>query len=473
MLKDHGYYRCTGIRNYISHYSKARENPMYDTTVTAFLIQAGFDIEHDPASIYNPDKTFELLEVFSRKQRKFKKDPFICAGINAAYRAFARQGNYLKPLERIEDLYKSMKLANSAGIYFKTKREAFPQALEHATAVYYGTKNPKPCVAYARTQRGAKTRLVWGYPLDMTLIESKYAKPLIDKFKKRRSPIAYGMYRYELGARLEHNMTLRNVVSLDYSKFDSTIPSELILVAFNILWTWFENPSLREIEIIEDYFINTPIVMPDGHLYSGKNHGIPSGSMFTNLIGSIVNYILLVAIIEKFELQFYYYKIMVLGDDSIFCTNKDVDLKAIATYIDSLGMKINTQKSEVRKPDQPYHFLGFEWEKGIPRRELRLILLSMSQPEKWRTREKDRHKEMIRALSLIYVMSSLGLEGYTVAKKVLNINQPENLLHTFVNMHGQHELIYDYDWGSDYLNYIWSEGERGLTWPCLPVFLLC
>lgn len=473
MLIDHGLYRCSGIRNYISHYSKKREKPIYDSPVTAMLLQAGFDIEEDPASIYDPEMTFNLLNIFSRKQSTLKKDAFICAGIRAAYRAFAKQGSYLEPLSKIEDLYKALKLSKSAGIYFKTKREAFQEALDHTALVYNKVKCPKPCVAYARTQRGGKTRLVWGYPLDMSLIECKYAKPLIDKFKKRRSPIAYGMYRYELGARLEHEMTMRNVVSLDYSKFDSTVPAELILIAFNILWTWFEKPSLRELEIIENYFINTPIVMPDGHLYSGKNHGIPSGSLFTNLIGSIVNYILLVAVIERFELQFYYYKIMVLGDDSIFCTNKDVNLKAIADYIDTFGMTINTEKSEVRKPDQPYHFLGFEWEKGIPRRELKLIILSMSQPEKWRTREKDRHKEMIRALSLIYVMSSLGLEGYEIAKRVLNINQPENLLHMFVNMHGEHELIYDYDWGSDYLNYIWSEGERGLTWPSLPVFLLC
>lgn len=472
MYKDHGYYRCTGMKEYVSRYSRNREKPVWDSTVTSLLKRVGYNVEENPASIYDPSLTFSLLDNFT-KRRNFVKDSFICVGINAAYRAFARKGSYIKPITDLKKLQKALKLAKSAGIYFKSKREAWSEALEHSTKVYQGTAVPKPCVAFARTQRGGKTRLIWGYPLDMSLLEAKYAKPLIETFKKKRTPIAYGMYRYELGARLDFNMNLRNVVSLDYSKFDSTVPTELILVAFNILWTWFDNVSLREVEIIENYFINTPIVMPDGHLYSGKNHGIPSGSLFTNLIGSIVNYILLVAVIEKFQLQFYYYKILVLGDDSIFCTNKDVNIHAIAKYISSFGMKINVKKSVVRRPDQPYHFLGFEWEKGIPRREVNSILESMTQPERWRTKGKSRHAEFIRALRLIYVMSSLGIEGYEIIKRVLYVGQPEELIHRFINITPKEELVYDYDWGSDYLNYIWSEEERGLPWVSTSTLLLC
>jgi len=471
MLKDHGYFRRKGIKDYISSFSQKREKPIYDSTVTAILSDCGIDVPSDPASLYDPEQTFLALKRFC-ENTQFKKDSFICAGINLAYKTFAKKNEYLTPILEEDELYSVIKTKKSAGIYFTNKMEAWDEAWKRQSEIYNRMKAPNPCVAFARTQRGGKTRLVWGYPLDMTMIEAKYAVPLIKKFKRIDTPICYGKYRFHLGMQLNYQLDGRNVVSLDYSKFDSTVPAELILVAFNILWTWFDQISVREIEIIEDYFINTPIVMSDGHLYSGKNHGIPSGSMFTNLVGSIVNFILLTALSERLNFHFTAERGFVLGDDSIFSTNSDVNIYQISQIMKEYGMNINTTKSEVRRRDQPYHFLGFYWDKGLPRREETLLVSSMTQPEKWRAREKQRENEKIRALKLIYSMCSIGFEGYNIMRRVFNTH-PYALLHVFTNMCSKDDFDDDVDYGSDYLNFLWSQEGVGLDWPSLPTLLLC
>lgn len=57
------------------------------------------------------------------------------------------------------------------------------------------------CCAFVRAQvvkRGeTKARAVWGYPASVTFGEAVFALPLIEEYKRRASPIAYG---YETGS---------------------------------------------------------------------------------------------------------------------------------------------------------------------------------------------------------------------------------------------------------------------------------
>nr|QIS88027.1 MAG: RNA-dependent RNA polymerase [Senko virus] len=390
--------------------AKPRAKPIYDTTVTSLLSKAGFVIDESPASIYDPSQLWDTLKTYCKEDFASKYvDEHYTHAIDCAYKVFGRRGEYLQPIRDQEELKDSIDLTTSAGVYFTSKEEAWERAWERKAKVLNGEVRPYPCLALARTQRNNKTRLVWGYPLEMVMIESQYGRPLIETFKRIRSPIPYALKRCDLGARLAWSMTERNRVALDFSKFDTCVPRKLISTAFNILRTWFKDVDDSEWSLIVKYFIYTPIVMPNGELYSGKRKGVPSGSVFTQLVDSIANFIIITAAIHKFDLKYNDRTLHVLGDDSVFSTNQDVNLRAMKAYFEKLGFQLNIKKSAVTGQRQTFHFLGFDWRNGLPEKDKDAMVLSATQPERWRNRSDSAYLEQQRAKDVIYGICTLGV----------------------------------------------------------------
>jgi hypothetical protein len=200
--------------------------------------------------------------------------------------------------------------------------------------------------------------------------------------------MAFGMSKTELGAIIHRYIvdSPGKIVALDYSGFDTTISKTMIKYAFRILGTWFTEEDCAEYGYndLVSYFIRTPIVMPDGHIYRGKEHGVPSGSYFTQLVDSIVNVALCYALASRFNFKFTGTSLLVLGDDSIMnVTHGDVDLIAWAHYLGEFGLKLNINKSHIDEP----HFLGAYWFRGKPDADLRSLVNKAAFPENFRVYE--------------------------------------------------------------------------------------
>jgi len=379
---DKGKFNRPGITEYVKRMSSESEHVVFDDRVAKLLERQGIQWEHNPRSIYRPKQLWKSLERYGSNFHNRVKIPSDVwrAGVDFAWRVFARPKEHpkLSPLS-IQEIEKAVDKSKSSGLPFlRTKGEVLPYAIDRMKQVIDGVKVPSPCIAYARTQKSDKTRLVWGYPLEMTLLESKYARPLIDHFLSYRTPMALGLSKPALGGLLS-GLQRRHLYALDFSKFDASIPAHFIETAFSILETWFDVDPV-EWKMILNYFIHTPIVMPDGHLYVGKDHGVPSGSYFTQLIDSIVNIMLIGMISHKFRLRVYWREVLVLGDDSIFCTDRKVKLQHMAAFVSALGFKLNVLKSMVDK----VHFLGAEWRRGLPDLDVTELATKAVYPERFR-----------------------------------------------------------------------------------------
>ncbi|AZT88594.1 RNA-dependent RNA polymerase [Penicillium digitatum partitivirus 1] len=243
-----------------------------------------------------------------------------------------------------------------------------------------------PCLA---GQRGGmseasdpKTRLVWIYPAEMLAIEGFYAPEMYHAYMDDPlSPMLNGKSSQRLYT--EWTCGLRDgemLYGLDFSGFDTRVPAWLIRVAFDILrqnirWDSFrgEKVSKRDAQKWRNvwdgmvwYFINTPILMPDGRMFR-KYRGVPSGSWFTQMIDSVVNYILVdyLAACQQCEIR----ALRVLGDDSAFRSCDPFSLEVASHDAECVNMVLHPKKCEKTKDPTAFKLLGTTYRNGRPHRE--------------------------------------------------------------------------------------------------------
>lgn len=227
-----------------------------------------------------------------------------------------------------------------------------------------------PDLAWTRTQLGTvedpKIRNVWGTSFGNIILEGTSAYPLIVAYRRKGAPMAVGMNYYKRLPSMIHSCLFENeiyktAVALDVKSFDSSIQPWLINEAFDILKEniiFKDAMSINAFNYSRFHFITRPVVMPDGRLWL-KKLGIPSGSYYTQLIGSICNLILC------YYAQVCHYgqmfKTFVLGDDSLFGVPVEFgipNIKDFAQYYAALGTTLHPDKGVVTQRAEDVDFLG-------------------------------------------------------------------------------------------------------------------
>lgn len=107
----------------------------------------------------------------------------------------------------------------------------------------------------------------------------------------------------------------------DWEEFDTCAHESLIAAAFSMARSMF--PASDEIDraffFMYSGFVAKHVVTPDGLLYR-IDKGIPSGNMWTSIIGTFVNYILLTEMFTRyavFRLEKINFRLLVCGDDFV------------------------------------------------------------------------------------------------------------------------------------------------------------
>nr|QUS52687.1 RNA-dependent RNA polymerase [Mute swan feces associated partitiviridae N] len=432
-------YRRKYLFDYFKRMSTDQLGALWDDNVANCLLEQGYSIEEDPRSVYKVEKLYQALAKYAPKHapRVNMHSELMHKGVALARACFSKPEDvpYL-PVpaftpEFIQSITSNYKASAGLTAWGQTKAQSYVRAYERGKQVMLGEKAPEPCLAFKRTQFNDKTRLVWGYPYSMTAIEGLFARPLIERFKGGLTPMAFGSTTGSLGSRLRVSSYHKTyAVSTDVSSFDSSIPADLIRAAFDILSTWFDlsqiepttGVQLRSIwDKIVIYFVTTPIVMPDGNIYRGKRHGVPSGSYFTQIVDSVVNTMIVGVLDARYHLGVDRQDIFVLGDDLLFWTNQHVTLDALASFASRFfGMQFNAAKSAVFRFDEPIHFLGRDWVRGRPELPENEILKRMAQPERYRRYSRDpavRQKE-VGLLLLSY--ACVYYNAYSIFQKAVH-----------------------------------------------------
>lgn len=301
------------------------------------------------------------------------------------------------------------------------------------------------CAAFARSHISDpaknKVRAVWAMPITAICQEARFSIPITNLLKQQKifTETAYGMEMMKGGmAWLNQQMSIASLrnpgckfASVDYSAFDSSIPAWMIRDSFSIIREKFDFSKMQvgdaivEVDVEEQenqfrkmvhYFINTPIRNSDGRRFQ-KDHGVPSGSMFTNIIDTMVNYL---ATQTLCELVFEQEPLitLVFGDDT-FLTVRDtciLDLQAYAETAQNIfGLTVNVGKSVATRNPRNVHFLGYFNYGGTPIKNPVDLIASMLYPQ----HEKDDWAYCIsRALGCLLASAGTSTEVYLAARSV-------------------------------------------------------
>lgn len=171
--------------------------------------------------------------------------------------------------------------------------------------------------------------------------------------------VAIGIQRYstdwnKLG---EVIASYRHTYEGDWSKFDQTVPKVLLSYAIDVMLSIFDRNSMCNANYTANFkrwYMNNivhKVYLVDNRVVVKVDSGIASGSLFTSIIGSIVNYTALKILCRDYGLQDYC--IVVYGDDHIVNYNDmDINETEFKDYLSSraltyFGMKLSAEDMKI------------------------------------------------------------------------------------------------------------------------------
>lgn len=394
-----------GYQSYLQFVNK-RVGIIKDKT-TAERLGGIFDDATMAQSQYSPEKLFDALRVYDRAYQWQPDSRLLSIAYNAVKARFSELDKKLIPLEVEEVLHYATSTASAGAPYFKKKGEVLKSGYRYDKA----RVGQYPCVAYFRTQSrqnsdgsfSPKQRLVWGFPLDQTVAEGKYARSAITALMRIKTPYPIGLRKSQIAARLNAFKWAPLVGSFDWSKFDATIPKQLISMAFRIVRGWFVDETVDEAEwnAIVKYFCCTPILMPDGRVYFGKTDGIPSGSYFTGIVGSICNLLLIEYLIR--EQGGLIRDVLVMGDDSVIALNQALDIKRMSQVARlCFGVELHPEKQRYTRYDHDLSFLSHTWCNGRAERPVEVSRAKAVYSERGWAKGSDIHSMRLDRIVSLY-----------------------------------------------------------------------
>lgn len=226
-----------------------------------------------------------------------------------------------------------------------------------------------------------KTRLVSMVDIFQVLSEARYSVPFQQWFGGKMC-YAGGKQPGEI-AGIISTMRSRNTnwISLDYSGFDASLSDWLIADAFELIKSAFVRVDEKLWTVIVDSFIHKAFVTPNGLVYSDK--GVPSGSMFTQIIDSVCNMIMIQTYLNATNNRG---EMIVMGDDNLLYTNRELEVNDMASYLaKNFGTRIHTdgKLNQGRSSEDPW-FLSRNWKSSGQWRHPNTLISKLLYPERFR-----------------------------------------------------------------------------------------
>jgi len=234
----------------------------------------------------------------------------------------------------------------------------------------------------------SKTRLVSMIDIEQILIETKWAKP-VQKIMSGEDWYAGGKNDAQISKILNKWSNIySHSVTIDYSHYDQSIPSWLIWESFDIVRACFKHVDEELFKIMVNDFIHKVFIDGKGNLRYAKK-GVPSGSMFTQIIDSIANRLMILSYLYAKQYKDYDFEMMIMGDDNVIFTNDELDMHELGDFLSrNYGITCHPDKCTKSHRGAPVQFLSRTWMRTGVYREPLILLSKLLAPERFRDYNK-------------------------------------------------------------------------------------
>lgn len=209
-----------------------------------------------------------------------------------------------------------------------------------------------------------KFRLFYPVAQFIQLIEKNIFYPFFHHFENnKRTSYAFGNVFPDIQWRYQQWNKSKYVYSLDIKGFDINISNDLINIIFVWLFSFLRRDSvvIQHYKMIHDYHMCALIVTSlKGvvHVFR-KRCGLLSGSVLTNLIGSMVSLFCLVYFCIDNRIYIKASNLSVHGDDVILATDVKMTIPFIAAYFkEHFNLEVSIEKSEIFLQGERVYYLG-------------------------------------------------------------------------------------------------------------------
>lgn len=231
-----------------------------------------------------------------------------------------------------------------------------------------------------------KTRMVSMIDLNIIIAELIWAKPLQEFLGIHTAWYAGGKNDKLIEAMIvDYRSKHKYWLSLDYSKYDQSISSWLIRDAFEIISHAFVKLQYPQLwNVIIDDFIHKTFIDGEGKIWE-SHKGVPSGSMFTQIIDSVVNMLMILTFMISKGKTFSDFKSLIMGDDNLIFAD-GVKKVEICTYLQkNFGIEANVTKTvDGDSRDESPEFLSRQWRIEGPYRHPNILICKLLFPERFR-----------------------------------------------------------------------------------------
>jgi hypothetical protein len=301
-----------------------------------------------------------------------------------------------------------------------------------------------------------KIRTIWGTPKPFVLAEIIFHWSLLAHYKRNPglTPMLWG-YETILGGWFRLNAELftkhmrTSIVTLDYSRFDKYAPFSVFddlddmtrsFLDFDNGYlptyeyphtdtTWDSTKSQR-LERLWEWtkyaFRNTPIVLPDGRVYTRTHSGIPSGLYTTQYRDSIYNHLKIATVL--FAMGFTPQNLMLLkvqGDDSITQLSILVPPNEHTAFLQKysetdayyFGSVVNPDKSAIHNKPNGCTVLGYTNHNGLPHRDQSQLLAQFYHTK---SSKPTPSKTMAACVGFAYASCGFERQLYRICSDVYN-----------------------------------------------------